>query len=143
MKIHQMGMVAAILHGLTSSVALAQEASTPKPASAAGIFQHMQTPMPDGPFSSWPENGRAAAVRGVLEGCTFLSVMLLDNYRGPDVASRPGVGALVLARMVQKMPNDSPDRSDNQKREVQEYSIAKSADPNFPDPEVIFKPSNR
>ena len=137
-----MGIVAAILHGLTSSVALAQETSTPKPASAAGIFQHAQTPMPDGPFSSWPENGRAAAVRGVFESCIFVSDMLLANYHGPQVALRPGIEALVRACMVQKMPIDWPDSSDSQKREAQEYSIAKSADPNFPDPEVIFNPSN-
>jgi hypothetical protein len=55
------------------------------------------TPIPKGPYSSWPEESRKRALAALSFRCTMMSVMQFANYQGLREAGREMAQAVSMA----------------------------------------------
>ena len=113
--------------------AQAQQPSPPQPP----LLRPDHTPLPPGPFASWPEDAREPALRGVRSRCGFVIGMAFANYQGPKEAIRPIITAVMSACTAKVMPDDWPGRAAELQQSANAYEAAKRLDPNAPDPHVL------
>jgi hypothetical protein len=97
-----------------------------------------RTPMPAGPFSSWPEETKKPAVASLEFRCGMVGIMALGNYQGPKEAAKEMVQALAIACTDRQMPADWPGHADMRAALQQHYSAAHGLDPNLPDPVAMM-----
>jgi len=101
------------------------QARAQEPARTPGLGA---IPLPDGPYSSWPED-KKKAVASLTMRCVILAVMQFGNYKGPREAAQEMVQAEALACIEHQMPDDWPDRSVIQKMESAHLEKATVLDP--------------
>src|SRR5665213_1860435 len=88
--------------------AQAQQQSPPRPPP---LLHPDNTPLPPGPFASWPEDARGPALRGVRSRCGFMVGMAFANYQGPKEAITPIITAVLSACIAKVMPDDWPGKA--------------------------------
>lgn len=103
------------------------QARTPQPATNPAPGQ-VATLIPDGPYSSWPEEQKKA-VATLSFRCALVSGMQFGHYQGPREAQLEMVQAMTLACVEHVMPDDWPDRSAIQTMEKAHLDKAKALDP--------------
>lgn len=113
--------------------AQAQQPPPPTPQ----LFAAMKTPLPPGPFASWPENARKPALMGVISRCTFMTGMAFGDYQGPKEAFKSVATAVASACIAKVMPDDWPGKAAELQQSSNAYEAAKRLDPNAPDPERL------
>jgi len=90
-----------------------------------------ETPIPDGPYSSWPEESRTKAITALSLRCTIATTMQLANYRGLREATQEIAQAMSMACIDHQMPDDWPDHADVQTHEREHLAKAKRLDPSI------------
>jgi hypothetical protein len=93
---------------------------------AAGIAA---TPIPDGPYSLWPEETKKKVTSALSFRCMMASTMQLGNYQGSKDAAREIAQATFMVCVDHQMPNDWPDRGKVQSSEKEHFEKAKQIDP--------------
>jgi hypothetical protein len=88
-------------------------------------------PIPNGPYSSWPEESRTKTIAALSFRCTMVSVMQLANYRGSKEAGQAMAHAMSMACIDHQMPDDWPGHADVQTREREHFEKAKRLDPSI------------
>lgn len=99
------------------------------------------TPVPSGPYASWPIESRKAAVTGLHKRCQFSALLIVTEIKTVKAAQTAGVEAFDAACMAHRMPLDWPYRTAALNRATSQYEIAKAADPKFPNPLDLSKQS--
>jgi hypothetical protein len=89
------------------------------------------TPIPNGPFSSWPEESRKKAFAGLSVRCTLVSGMQLANYQGLKEAGQEMAQAMSMACIDHQMPDDWPDHANVQAIEREHLEKARRLDPSL------------
>ena len=89
------------------------------------------TPIPDGPYFSWPEESRKQAIAALSFRCSMVSVMQLANYRGLREAGQEMAQAVSMACIDHQMPDDWPGHANVQTREREHLEKAKRLDPSI------------
>jgi hypothetical protein len=89
------------------------------------------TPIPNGPYSSWPAESRTKAIAALSFRCAMVSGMQLANYRGLKEAGQAMAQAMSMACIDHQMPDDWPDRATVQASETEHLEKAKRLDPSI------------
>lgn len=99
-----------------------------------------QTPLPSGPYSSWPEESRKKAIAALYLRCAATSVMQLANFKGPKDAGVEMGQAMYMACVDHQMPDDWPHHADVQKIEREHFQKAKQLDPSISwSPDAVWR----
>ena len=128
-------LVAALAVALLSS-AKAQKRTTLTPPQ---LLQSANIPLPPSSFSSWPEDIREPAIRGVRSRCMFVGGMMFANYQGPKEALKPSITAFLSACIAKQKPEEWPGKAAEHQQSIDAYEAAKRLDPNVPDPDLLAR----
>lgn len=89
------------------------------------------TPVPKGPYSSWPEESRKKAIVALSFRCVLASGMQFANYQGSKEAGKEMMQAMSMACIDHQMPDDWPGHANVQTSEREHLEKAKHLDPSF------------
>lgn len=104
----------------------AQEASAGKPNPIQTPV--LQTPLPTGPYASWPEDLKKKAVAALAFRCAMVSGMQFGNYKGPGAAAKEMVQALSAACVDHQMPDDWPGHAEFRETIRHHFEVAHGLD---------------
>ncbi len=96
--------------------------------------QIAMTPIPPGPFVSWPEDIKNTAVISLMRRCNFISVMAMGNFQGPKETGTEMLQSLMLACIDHQMPDDWPNHDEVRTAIQQHFDAARQVVPNLPNP---------
>lgn len=89
------------------------------------------TPIPDGSYSSWPEDSKRKAVSALGFRCAMVSAMQLGSYQGSKEAAGELAKAMSMACVDHQMPADWPERASVQAIEKEYLDKARQLDPSI------------
>ena len=137
MNLRLFGLRHLLVAAAALALSLSAKAQQPTPPNPPQLLQSANIPRPPGSFSSWPEDIREPATRGVRSRCMVVGGMAFADYQGPKEALRPSITAFLSACAAKQMPDDWPGKAAERQRSIDAYEAAKRLDLNAPDPDLL------
>ncbi|MGB8840739.1 MAG: hypothetical protein WCC64_06685 [Aliidongia sp.] len=91
----------------------------------------LQTPLPTGPYASWPEESKMPALAALRFRCTMMSVMALGASHSPKEAAQEQGKGIADNCVTHQMPSDWPNLAETRETARHHFEAAHQLDGNI------------